>query len=86
MGFFFNHQSIFRFRDFFYTKLCSRMILKYVIKYITKLFDIPFFMQYVCKKFNKLVFPLNTVYRYTLYLIFILMCCCWDSMLKNELS
>ncbi len=42
------------------------MILNYVIKYITKLFDISFsFMQYVCKKFHKLVFPLNTAYLYT---------------------
>ncbi len=65
MGFFLNHQSIFRFQDF-YTKLCLRMNLNYVIKYITKLFDIPFcFMQYVCKKFHKLVFALNTLYLYT---------------------
>ncbi len=42
------------------------MILNYVIQYITKLFDIPFcFMQYVCKNFHKLVFPLNTVHQYT---------------------
>ncbi len=50
----------------FYTKLCLRMIINYVIKYITKLCYIPFcFMQYVCKNFHKLVFPLNTVYLYT---------------------
>ncbi len=42
------------------------MILNRVIKLITQLFDIPFyFMQYVCKKFHKLFFPLNTVYIYT---------------------
>ncbi len=42
------------------------MILNYVITYITTLFDIPFcFMQYVFKNFHKLVFPLNTVYLYT---------------------
>ncbi len=45
------------------------MILNYVIKYITKLFDIPFcFMQYVCKNVCKLFFcffPLNTVYLLT---------------------
>ncbi len=36
------------------------MILNYVLKCITKLFDIPFcFMQYVCQKFHG--FPLNTV-------------------------
>ncbi len=38
------------------------MILNYVIKYITKLFDMLFcFMQNVSKN----VFPLNTVYLYT---------------------
>ncbi len=62
MVFFLNHQYIFRFQDFFYTKLGLRRIL-YVIKYITKRFDISFcFMQYVCKDFHKLVFPLNSVY------------------------
>ncbi len=41
------------------------MILNYVLKCITKLFDIPFcFMQYVCKKIHT-GFPLNTVYLYT---------------------
>ncbi len=45
------------------------MILNYVIKYITKLFDIPFcFMQYMCKNVHKLVFPLHTVYLHTVYL------------------
>ncbi len=39
------------------------MIFNYVIKYITKLFDVPFcFMQYVC---IYAIFPLNTVYLYT---------------------
>ncbi len=65
MGFILNHQFIFRFQDF-YTKLCLRMILNYVIKYITQLFDMPFcFMQYVCKEIHKQFFPLNTVYLYT---------------------
>ncbi len=41
------------------------MILNYVIKYITKLFDMLFcFMQNVSKNV-KLVFKLNTVYLYT---------------------
>ncbi len=44
------------------------MILNYVIKYITKWFDIPFsFMQYVCKTFQKQFFPFNAVYLYTVY-------------------
>ncbi len=44
------------------------MILNYFIKCITKLFNIPFcFMQNVCKNVQKLVFPLNTVYLYTVF-------------------
>ncbi len=43
------------------------MILNYVIKHITQLFDMPFsFMQYVCKNVHKQFFPLNTVYLFTL--------------------
>ncbi len=54
--FFLITKYIFRFQDFVYIKLCLRMILNYVIKYITQLFDIPFcFMQYECTNFHKLV-------------------------------
>ncbi len=55
-------------------KINNRMIL-YTIFYAICL----------CKKFHKLVFPLNKII-FTMYLICILMCCCWDSMLKKEWS
>ncbi len=43
-----------------------------------KIYNKIIFMQYVCKSAHKLVFPLNTV-----YIICILMSCCWDGMLKK---
>ncbi len=57
------------------------MILNYVLKYITKLFDIPFVLCNMWVKNSINWFPLNTVYTVSNC---ILMCCFWDRMLKNN--